>query len=83
VTAAPTPAGPAETGRLFVNASPWGQLLLDGVAMGNTPKANLTVAAGSHIVRIVRDGYETWERTVQVGAGEAVRLTDIVLTARP
>ena len=66
-----------------MNASPWGQLLIDGVAVGNTPKANLAVAAGSHSIRVVREGYETWERTVQVGAGEAVRLTDIVLTARP
>jgi len=82
--AAPTaPAATVETGRLFVNASPWGQLFVDGVAAGNTPKANLPVAAGSHTLRIVREGFETWERTVQVGSGEAVRLTDIVLTARP
>jgi len=84
--ATPTPPAPVasgETGRLFVNASPWGQLLIDGVVVGNTPKANLSVAAGSHTIRVVREGYEPWERTVQVGAGEAVRLTDIVLTARP
>ena len=42
-----------------------------------------TLAAGSHTIRVVRDGYETWERTIQVGAGETVRLTDIALTARP
>ena len=56
---------------------------MDGALVGNTPKANLVVAAGSHTIRVVREGYETWERTIQVGVGETVRLTDIVLTARP
>jgi serine/threonine protein kinase len=82
-TTRPAPAATAEPGKLFVNASPWGQVFVDGTLVGNTPKANLAVAAGSHTIRVVRDGYETWERTVQVGAGESVRLTDIVLTARP
>jgi serine/threonine protein kinase len=82
-TATPAPAATAEPGKLFVNASPWGQLFVDGTLVGNTPKANLAVAAGSHTVRVVREGYETWERTIQVGVGETVRLTDIVLTARP
>ena len=78
-------ASPAagETGRLFVNASPWGQVLVDGQPVGNTPRANLQVSAGSHTIRVVRDGFEPFERTVQVGAGETVRLTDIVLTPRP
>ena len=80
---APAPAATAEPGKLFVNASPWGQVFVDGTLVGNTPKANLAVAAGSHTIRVVRDGYETWERTVQVGAGETLRLTNIVLTARP
>ncbi len=83
-----TPAAAAEApatgapGRLFISATPWGQLYLDGQLVGNTPKANLSVPAGSHTVRIVRDGFETWERTVQVGAGQDVRLTDIQLVER-
>jgi hypothetical protein len=80
--AAPAPAG-ADAGRLFVNASPWGQLYVDGQLVGNTPKANLSLAPGSHAVRVVREGYEPFERTIQVAAGQSVRLTDIVLVARP
>jgi hypothetical protein len=80
--AAPAPAG-ADAGRLFVNASPWGQLYVDGQLMGNTPKANLSLAPGSHAVRVVREGYEPFERTIQVAAGQSVRLTGIVLVARP
>jgi hypothetical protein len=85
-TAPATPAGPpavgAEAGRLFVNASPWGQLYVDGQLLGNTPKANLSLSPGSHAVRVVREGYEPFERTVQILSGQSVRLTDIVLVER-
>jgi serine/threonine-protein kinase len=79
--AAPAPA--AEPGRLFVNASPWGQLYVDGQLIGNTPRANLALSAGPHAIRVLREGYEPFERTVQVGAGQTVRLTDITLVPRP
>lgn len=82
---APTTAAPAGTSvpaggaKLFVNASPWGQLFLDGILVGNTPKANLDVSVGTHLVRVVRPGFTPFERTIRVTAGETVRLTDIVL----
>ena len=76
--AAPAPA----PGRLFVNATPWGQLSIDGQPVGNTPKANLTIAAGVHRLRVERDGYEAFEREIRVGSGDTVRLTNIVLTPR-
>lgn len=80
--AAPAPAPAEASGRLSVNATPWGQVYLDGQLVGNTPKANLPVAPGTHTIRVVRDGFEPVERTVQVGAGQTVRVTDIVLTER-
>ena len=82
---APTPAAPppaAESGRVFVNATPWGQLYVDGQLVGNTPKANLSLAAGTHTIRVVREGFEPFERTVQIAPGQVLRLTDIVLAAR-
>jgi len=80
---APAPAAQgADSGRLFVNASPWGQLYVDGRLVGNTPKANLAIPLGSHTIRVVREGFEPFERVVQVGAGQVVRLTDIVLAER-
>ena len=82
-TAVPAaPAAAQETGRLSVSATPWGQLYLDGQLIGNTPKANLPVAAGTHTIRVVRDGFEPVERTVQIGAGQTVRVTGIVLAER-
>ncbi len=76
-------AAPAEgVGHLFVNAAPWGELYVDGRLVGNTPKANLEIAAGNHRIRVVRDGYDPYERAIVVAAGETVRLTDIVLSER-
>ena len=83
VTAAPPAAAPAtpagEPGRLFVNSSPWGSVALDGVTLGNTPRANIEVSAGQHTLRITRAGFETVERVFRVAPGETVRMTDILL----
>ncbi|MFN0098174.1 MAG: serine/threonine protein kinase [Gemmatimonadaceae bacterium] len=76
---AATTTAPSGSAKLFVNASPWGQVFLDGILVGNTPKANVDVSAGAHLVRVVRPGYVPFERTIRVTAGETVRLTDIVL----
>lgn len=81
--AAPSSAGTSTTGataRLFVNASPWGQVFVDGTLIGNTPRANIPLTAGSHAIRVSRDGFSTFERTVRVAAGDTLRITDIVLT---
>ncbi|MBI1722706.1 MAG: PEGA domain-containing protein, partial [Gemmatimonadetes bacterium] len=89
-SAAPSPAAPTRarraepgtasaTGRLFVNATPWGQLFIDGQPVGNTPRANLEIPAGTHHIRVVRDGFEPFDRTIEVAAGQEVRLTGIVL----
>lgn len=76
----PPAARPAPPpGRLFVNATPWGQLYIDGQLVGNTPQANLEIPAGAHRVRIARDGFQPFERTIQVAPGQEVRLVDIVL----
>ena len=75
-TAAPSAAGSA---RLFINSTPWGQLYVDGTLIGNTPKADLELSAGTHALRVVRAGFITFERTVRVAPGETLRLTDIVL----
>ena len=76
------PAAGGEPGRLFVNATPWGQLFVDGQSVGNTPKGNLSLAPGPHTIRVVREGFEPFERAIQVAPGEVVRLTGIVLVER-
>ena len=73
-------AADAGSATLFVNASPWGQVFVDGTLIGNTPRANIALSVGSHTIRVSRSGFATWERTIRVAAGETVRFTDIVLT---
>ncbi len=85
--AAPGPRQPREIvppkpAQLFVNASPWGTIYLDGKSIGNTPKANVEMMPGVHTIRIERDGFEPFEREVTVKAGEVIRLLDIVLKPR-
>jgi serine/threonine-protein kinase len=78
-TAQPEPAAPADPARLSVSSSPWGTVYIDGLPVGNTPKVNLSVPPGTHSIRIARDGFDPYERTLEFPAGETVRLTGIVL----
>jgi hypothetical protein len=75
----PAPLSAQAPARLFVNSTPWGQVYIDGQLVGNTPQANLVVAAGSHRVRVAREGFQPFERIVQLAPGQELRLTDIVL----
>jgi serine/threonine-protein kinase len=77
VTATPPPA--VQPGRLFVNSRPWGELYVDGQRIGNTPQVGVTITPGVHLIRVVRDGFEPFERRVRVASGQEVRLTDILL----
>jgi serine/threonine-protein kinase len=84
-SAVPVPASPAAatanaaTGNLTVNASPWGQVFVDDRLIGNTPRADIELPAGQHTLRVSRAGFRTVTRTVQIRAGETLRITDIVL----
>jgi len=66
-------------GRLFISATPWGQVFVDGELIGNTPRVGAPIAPGMHRVRVVRDGFDPFERNVQVAPGQDLRLIDIVL----
>ena len=73
-----------EPAHLFINSSPWGVLFIDGRQIGNLPQAGVVdVPPGTHTLRIVRDGYLPYESVIAIEAGEALRLTDIVLQERP
>jgi hypothetical protein len=81
VTARPRPSVPQveQPATLFVNATPWGVVHLDGRPVGNTPRANLPVPAGVHVLRVVREGYVPFEREIRLRPGQVLRITDIVL----
>ena len=48
--------------------------------IGNTPRANLSVAPGLHALRVLREGYQPYGVTITVTPGQTVRMTDIALT---
>lgn len=86
-SASPASAAPATpiagtTGTLFINATPWGHVYLDGRLTGTTPTANLTVAAGLHAIRVTREGFVPFERTIRVGAGETVPVSITLVERR-
>ena len=91
VATQPVPSAPVETprteiplapGQLFINSRPWGRVYIDGDFVGNTPQAGVTIAAGVHTIRVVRDGYETYEAEIEISSGRQRRITDIVLRPR-
>jgi hypothetical protein len=49
--------------------------------VGHTPRAKVSIAAGSHRVRIERDDFEPFEQTIEIRPGQDVRLTGVVLRA--
>ena len=66
----PAKAG-AEAGTLVVESRPQGAAVtIDGRPAGTTPVSIEAVRAGSHAVRIERDGYRIWTAPVKVAAGE-------------
>jgi eukaryotic-like serine/threonine-protein kinase len=67
--AEPTPAAPPAPGVLQLAVTPWGQVEVDGRAMGTTPPlTRLTLPAGSHQI-VVRNG-DFPAHTVNVTVGE-------------
>ena len=66
-------------GRLFINATPWGQVYVDGELIGNTPRVDVPVPPGPHRLRVVRDGFQPYEVAIRVTPGQELRITDIVL----
>ncbi|MGH7567795.1 MAG: protein kinase domain-containing protein [Gemmatimonadales bacterium] len=78
---APRPAATraAPPGFVVVNATPWAELYVDGRLVGNTPMVNLELPPGTHQLRLVRDGFEPYERLVLVTSGQTLRITDLVL----
>jgi serine/threonine protein kinase len=75
-TEAPAQLAPAT---LSVNATPWGLLYVDGRRIGNTPRLNLSLAPGEHLLRVVRDGFVPFERRIRLASGADLKITDIVL----
>lgn len=67
---------------LSLVSEPSGKIAIDDSIVGETPKA-LSVPAGTHTIRISREGYLPYKATITIESGETLRLVDIVLKERP
>jgi serine/threonine-protein kinase len=64
-------------GILFVNASPWAEVHVDGRLEGYTPR-EMRLVAGTHRLKLVHPSRGTVVRDAEVRAGERVRLETIM-----
>jgi serine/threonine-protein kinase len=66
---------PASSGQgiLFVNATPWAEIHVDGIPEGYTPR-EMRLAAGAHRLKLVHPTRGTVVKDAQVRAGERVRI---------
>jgi len=78
----PPPPPPPELGppTLNVNAIPWGEVRIDGRALGTTPIFGIEVGPGPHVIEVENPSLGTTRRTrIVVEAGER---RDVVLDLR-
>ncbi len=75
--AAPAPASakvvaaPPVFASIQISSNPAGaEITIDGNDAGNTPSL-IKLRPGTHSIRITKDGYTPWERSIDTGAGEA------------
>jgi hypothetical protein len=62
-------------GMLAVNASPWGEVYLDGVYKGSTPLTVDKVPAGRHQLRVSKEGFNSFSSTVDIKEGETEKIS--------
>jgi eukaryotic-like serine/threonine-protein kinase len=65
----PSPQAP-EAGRLLVVTTPWAEIVVDGVAVGQTPKSRFPLAPGPHQVVLTHPDYQPFHRRVTIKPGE-------------
>jgi len=68
------PPEPVGNGLLLVVARPWGNVRVDGAAVGTTPLDTIALKSGLHTVVIQHPSYEPIERKVTIRAGQTERL---------
>jgi eukaryotic-like serine/threonine-protein kinase len=65
---------PEADGGLLVLVTPWGDVSIDGVPVGQTPLARIALKAGAHTVLLSHPEYQPLTRRVSIRPGETFRL---------
>jgi len=68
------------TGSIQVNSTPTGaQVYLDGTDTGRTTNTTLTnISPGSHTVKLIKEGYEDYEESVSITAGQTTTVNALL-----
>jgi hypothetical protein len=69
-SAAAPPATPVLASIQFSSNPTGAEITIDGAYAGNTP-CLIKLRPGTHSLKITKNGYAPWERTIEPGAGEA------------
>jgi hypothetical protein len=72
VTRNPVPAVP-QTGFLTIDATPSGNVFVDGREIDYTPQIKLELAAGEHLVEVRREGYKPYRERILITVGNETR----------
>lgn len=62
-------------GKLVINASPWGNVYLDGALKGQTPLTIEKVPAGKHQIKVVKGGFVEFSKTLEINEGSTEQLS--------
>lgn len=80
---APTPGKAAQSGSLWVTATPEATVYLDDERVGTTPLRLPRVSAGKHALRLRAAGFASAEREVKVLAGQEAKVSLSLEKATP
>src|SRR2546422_11008661 len=58
---------------------PWGKAYVDGQLVGTVPLIDVPIQPGTHALRVEREGFQPYERRFEIGSGQRLKITDIVL----
>jgi hypothetical protein len=62
------------SGQLHVYSYPWARIFIDGEFKGNSPTPKpLVLSEGTHTLRLEREGFAPYEKSVEIIDGQIVR----------
>jgi hypothetical protein len=71
----------SRSGRIYITTNPTGaDVFIDGVLYGVTDAMIVDVPPGQRVITLTKEGYATWQKTVNVQALRITMLTGITLT---
>ncbi len=62
-------------GKLIINATPWGNVYVDGTLIGQTPLTINKLTAQEHQIKVSRDGYREFSKTLTIEEGATERIS--------